>query len=210
MEWRMKAPAWNRSAWPLPSVGHAEIEAGPAERKAEERVGRQAIIGAHRGAVDAARRIVRARRPSPRCWSRRSRKPTRSSVRRNGRRRLRLAVPRRHRGIGLRRFIIGAGVAERPALLRKTRRAAVGAPCAEMPVVERVEQHVHELIAGIERRLRRVRARLAGKLRQPVTKRVPAQPHQRDEAGRQCAAIVEERIDRGGDVALVSVQPGCR
>src|SRR5262249_61168787 len=72
---------------------------------------------------------------------------------------------------------------------------------------EGVEHDAEELVGQLERALLRAGRRLAREQRERVGEVGAGETEDGHERGRQRAAIVEERVERIGDVALVAVEP---
>ncbi len=178
----------------------AEVGAAAGKRKARQRIRREPVVGADRGAIDAARGVVRARRGVAVGGLRtaEARRPHAPAWRERHKRR-RLGVDRRQRVIRLARLRIAerllVGVAGRTA----GRRAARAAPGDE-----RIGHHAHELVHRIERGLLAAGRGLAGGLRQVLCDVA------REDRAQPCAAplCVEGGVEPRADRALVDVQPG--
>ena len=77
-------------------------------------------------------------------------------------------------------------------------------------VDERIEHQVEELAPHLEAGLLRAGGGLAGERRERVAEIGAGQSEDGDEAGRQRAAVVEEAVERIGDVELVAAQGAIR
>src|SRR3954467_6922223 len=88
--------------------------------------------------------------------------------------------------------------------------AGPGAPGPATSVDERIEHQVEELAPHLEAGLLRAGRGLAGELRERVAEIGAGQSEDRDEAGRQRAAVVEKAVERIGDVELVAAQGAVR
>jgi hypothetical protein len=104
----------------------------------------------------------------------------------------------RHLGIG-ERDVLG----QLRALGRKAERRCAGASDGTAAVDERIEHQAEELAAELERAFLRAGRCLAREQRQRIGEIAAGEAEERAEVGRQRAAIVEEAVDRGGDVLLV-------
>jgi hypothetical protein len=111
-----------------------------------------------------------------------------------------------HRGIGEG----DVGGQRRVALGGKAERGAARAGDAAASVDERIEHQVEELAPHLEAGLLRAGRGLAGELRERVAEIGAGQSEDGDEAGRQRAAVVEEAVERIGDVELVAAQGAIR
>src|SRR2546430_12606891 len=81
------------------------------------------------------------------------------------------------------------------------------APRDAVPAVdERIEHDAEDLVGQLERRLLRAGRSFPREQRERVAEIDAGEPEDVRERGRQRAAVVEERVDRGGDVALVYVE----
>ena len=117
--------------------------------------------------------------------------------------RRRLIDRRLHRlGIGQRE-----GVGHLRPLGGEADRRSAGAAHATASVDERIEHQVEELAAQLERTLLRAGRGFARQQRKRVGEIAAGEAEDGEEAGRQRAAVVEERVDGGGDALLVAAQP---
>src|SRR5262249_61337782 len=83
-----------------------------------------------------------------------------------------------------------------------------GARGAAPAVDERTGQVAEDLIGEWKRRLLTAGRGLARDQRQRVGEVAAGESEDADEAGRQRAAVVEETVERGGDVLLIDAQAG--
>ena len=101
-----------------------------------------------------------------------------------------------HGGIGERDV-----VRERFALGRKGDRRPAGAGRAVAAVDEGIEHQPEELVGHLECDLLAAGRGFAGELAQRIAEIAAGEAEDADEAGRQRAAVVEEVVERGGDVS---------
>ena len=110
-----------------------------------------------------------------------------------------------HRGIGERDFV-GDGF----ALGCEADRGPAEPGRAVAAVDERIEHEPEELVAHLECDLLAAGRGFAGELAQRIGEIAAGEAEYADEAGRQRAAVVEEAVERAGDVALVLAQTATR
>ena len=176
---------------------------GPAagERKAHDGIGCEAVIEsagkAHRarGQVVAADECNIAAGAVAAAISAAPHRPTRLIDRRRLWRRL------QHRGIGV--GDVGGHVF---ALRRKAERRVIGAANAAAAIYEGIKHQVQELVGELEADFLRAGSGFAGELAQPAGEIGAGKPEDAHEARRQRTAIVEEIVERIGDIELVEAQ----
>ena len=98
-------------------------------------------------------------------------------------------------------------VRQRLALRRKAERRPAGNGDPAAAVDERIEHQPEELAAELERALPRAGGGFAGQERERVREIAAGEAEHVHEIGRQRAAVVEEAVDRRGDVLLVLIEP---
>ena len=101
-----------------------------------------------------------------------------------------------HRGIG-QRDLVRDGL----ALGRKRDCRPAASRGAVASIDERIEHEPEELVADLECALLRAGRGFAGELAQRIGEIAAGESEHADEAGWQRAAVVEEAVERGGDVA---------
>ena len=92
------------------------------------------------------------------------------------------------------------------ALGREADRGPAEPGRAVAAVDEGIEHQPEELVGHLERDLLAAGGGLARELAQRIAEIAAGQGEHGHEAGRQRAAVVEEGVERGGDVALVGAQ----
>ena len=88
----------------------------------------------------------------------------------------------------------------------KRERGPAGAGGAAAAIDEGIEHQPEELVGHLERDLLAAGRGFAGELAQRIAEIAAGEAEDRHEAGRQRAAVVEEVVERAGDVLLVGAQ----